>query len=359
MKTIITESFKQRLTEVMSVQSKSYKTKQMHKYIKRVLKEIDGVSFYSKDGNLYAVKGILGKDEYYPCCVSHTDTVHDFVKDFRVIEVDDWLYAMDYNRLVQTGIGGDDKVGIFLCLEMLRRFDTIKVAFFRDEEVGCVGSGVADMSFFQDVGYVFQTDRKGNSDFVTDISGELSSNDFQDYIESTIKKFGYSFTNGGLTDVDQLKSNGLNVCVANMSSGYYRPHTDEEIVSIRDVYNVVSMVENLISLLGCEIYEHTRPERTYGSYYGRDWYWGSYWDKTTDEDEDDETQDTRCPECHHEIVGEYNANWCYNDNCIVNDTTLEMCSEYCEECDDLLYKNDTGSTVCLSCYYEKIEKINV
>ena len=41
---------------------------------------------------------------------------------------------------------------------ILRHQPVCKVAFFSQEEIGCVGSGKADMTFFKDVGYVFQKD---------------------------------------------------------------------------------------------------------------------------------------------------------------------------------------------------------
>ena len=37
-----------------------------------------------------------------------------------------------------------------------------------------------------------------------------------------------------MTDVEQLVDNGLDVCCFNMSSGYYNPHTDTEVVDYID-----------------------------------------------------------------------------------------------------------------------------
>jgi hypothetical protein len=385
------KEFVERLIEVMSVQSSSYKTKDMRKFIKRKLREIDGVTMYSKDGNLYAVKGEIGDDEKYPCCVSHTDTVHDIVKEFKVYEQDGWLFAMDTHKLLQAGIGGDDKVGIFVCLEMMRRCDTIKCAFFRDEEVGCIGSSEADMSFFEDVGYVFECDRKGNTDFVTSISGELSSPEFQESIEPVIKDFGYKFTDGGLTDVDQLKDNGLDVCVANMSCGYYRPHTSEEVVSIYDVYNVSNMVESLINHLGCNEWHHYRPAYSSRySNYGYDWYgdWcysskskpGKYQgvgethsldsDKSRELVFNPETNqwveiakalntddiDTRCPSCQHELVGSSGVLWCDNNTCDSVECDILSDKIICTDCGDYEYENTNGdSSICQSCYWSMVE----
>lgn len=48
------------------------------------------------------------------------------------------------------GLGADDKNGIWIALKCLRKYDSLKLAFFVSEEVGCVGSGKAVMDFFND-----------------------------------------------------------------------------------------------------------------------------------------------------------------------------------------------------------------
>jgi hypothetical protein len=147
----------------------------------------------------------------------------------------------------QVGIGGDDKVGVFITLEMLRKFDNMKVAFFRDEEVGCRGSYVADMGFFSNCRFILQCDRRGNDDFIIDASGiELSSSKFQDDVFPIISNYGYKFAHGMMTDVMALKENGVRCSVANIGCGYYNPHTAQEYVSVYDVEVCMEMCETII-----------------------------------------------------------------------------------------------------------------
>lgn len=271
----MTKTQLKRLRNTLSIQSSSGKEDMMIQYITdTVSKLVPQATIEVIDNNVYVTKG---QADIYPCVVSHTDTVHDIMFDYRVYQQDDTLFAFSSDTNKQTGIGGDDKVGVWICLEMLIRKDNIKCAFFHSEEIGCIGSSAADMSFFDNVGYVFQSDRKGYKDFVTSIYQQtLSSDSFQDKIKDTVTGRGYDYTSGGLTDVYQLQNNGLNVCVANMSSGYYSPHTSEETVSIKDSNNCMLLISELIDLLGCNRYEHT-PETTYDSYgygygsYGRFW----------------------------------------------------------------------------------------
>ena len=72
------------------------------------------------------------------------------------------------NRRLE-GLGADDKNGIWIALKCLEQFPVLKIAFFKEEEIGCGGSSVADMSFFKDCRYCIQADRKGSSDLITSI----------------------------------------------------------------------------------------------------------------------------------------------------------------------------------------------
>ncbi len=66
-------------------------------------------------------------------------------------------------ELCTSGIGGDDKVGVYTCLNALFQegIESVKVSFFRNEEIGCIGSKAADMKWFEDVNWVCQLDRRG------------------------------------------------------------------------------------------------------------------------------------------------------------------------------------------------------
>ena len=208
------------LLKILNVQSETYDCGRMMDFVLNELFELGCWIDYDKAGNIYAVKGDA---DHYPCIVAHLDTVHKIVPDNEYVVISDDEYAFAYNPVKHkmTGVGGDDKVGIYIALQMIRELDACKVAFFVDEEVGCLGSAEADMTFFQDVRFVLQCDRKGNDDFVYNIMGmSLYTDRFSNDILPIISAYGYSENTGGLTDVYQLAENGIGVCVANMSGGY-------------------------------------------------------------------------------------------------------------------------------------------
>lgn len=264
------EELIKRLKEVMSIQTTSYGTAPMNEFIYSEVANIPNCTIEMNNGNIYVTKG---ESDLYPCIVSHTDTVHDIHKEFHVVEVDGCMIAVNQN-MERVGVGGDDKVGIFVALEMLRLNNVCKAAFFRDEEVGCVGSKVADMTFFKDVTLALQCDRQGYNDFVNKIFNlKLYSKDFSEAISDILKEYDREETSGGMTDVWQLAENGLGVACANMSCGYYDPHSDNEFIDIHEVIQTLSLVNDIVEAVG-----HTKWEienrfesNPYGGYGHSSW----------------------------------------------------------------------------------------
>mgnify|MGYP001195734142 CR=1 FL=1 len=251
------------LEKVLSIQTYSGEEWRMFAFIVRECKRLGVDVTQDEHGNLYITKGVSST---YPCVVAHMDSVHKIGKDLSIIEHNGVMTGFNYATMQQSGIGGDDKVGIYIGLRCLEEYDAIKLAFFVDEERGCIGSGGADMSFFDDCRFVLQADRRGNTDFVVNASGtKLSSKKFKKAVRPLIADYGYSFSDGMMTDVMQLKQNGLKVSCANISCGYYRPHAVDEYVVVEHVETCLDMFITLIDNME-DVYEHTYSPP---SYYGR------------------------------------------------------------------------------------------
>lgn len=276
--TTLTEEQKESLlASILQVQSCSKQDQQMIDFIKSFISKAKLVYEEDAYGNIYVRKGLGNKTKQgniYPCFVCHIDTVHDLTSKEEVVVTkikDNFLSFRVYQGVYdshkqcgkqpviqQIGTGGDDKVGIFTCLAGLLELENLKVCFFRDEEIGCVGSKNATMSFFEDCSFVLQTDRQMNNEFITGIgSTELSSEEFLDDINEILDTYGYIPNNhGGITDVGALKQKGLGVCCANMSSGYYFPHRNTEFVHIPSVMNVYNMMKDIVKECGNHVYKH-------------------------------------------------------------------------------------------------------
>lgn len=259
------------LYDLYRISSPSGDEFKMISFLTSKMEELGAEVHEDRFGNLYATKGI---SDTYPCIVAHMDEVHiKKTNGFRISCVSDMIFGVDTKLKRFSGIGADDKNGIWIALKLLEQSDVMKVAFFVCEEIGCEGSRDCDMGFFDDCRFVLQCDRKGNSDLISNAcSTELCSEEFLTDID--MEAYGYSEARGAMTDVYQLKMNGLHVSCVNISVGYYNPHMDEEYTVKEDLYNCLSFVENIVR--NCiDVYPHEYKAPVWKSKYESNYY-GSY-----------------------------------------------------------------------------------
>jgi di/tripeptidase len=266
------------LKKVLSVPTVTYHEEKMIKFISEWLDENKINYTTDQKGNIYATKqidSIEDKNFYFPCVVSHTDTVHG-IENINVFETSLpnaqgenklSLYALnDFQR--PTGIGGDDKCGVFACLTLLKELPYLKAAFFVSEETGCHGSRQADEKFFENVGYAIQFDAPENwmitekcfgeqlfdrdSEFFTSVDRILSEN---------MVKEDMDYMTHPYTDVWALRGKFEFSCI-NFSIGYYNYHTKNEYVVIEDVFNGIKIGREMIESLGYNFYYKNRKQES-------------------------------------------------------------------------------------------------
>ena len=233
------------LTRLYAINAPSGGEKKMRKFVKNELIKIGCEVHTDKKGNLYAIKG---KADFYACAVSHLDEVHYHTRPIEIIQHNGRIFGLDTKTMDLAGIGADDKNGIFACLTLASRVENIKLAFFVEEETGCNGSRYADMAFFTNVNFVLQADRRGGSDFITNAAGtELCTDEFFTKTEANL--YGFKKEYGSITDVMQLKDNGLNVCCANLSAGYYNAHCSNEYTVLSELYNTIELMYHICIMI--------------------------------------------------------------------------------------------------------------
>lgn len=238
------------------VQSESTKTERMTQHVVEEATSLGAERVVVSDGNVYVTKG---NAEVFPTYVAHTDTVHDIVPDdeYEVWRQGDRYYGMNPKTGNAIGVGGDDKVGVFLALAMLRFLPNVKLAFFRDEEIGCVGSSRADMAFFSDSAFVLQADRRGYGEFVHRIGGHsLYGKEFSGAMAPYLERYGMREVWGSISDVGALKDSGLCVVAANVACGYHLPHTPQEYIKRGEVERVMAMFRRVGRELGDRQWRH-------------------------------------------------------------------------------------------------------
>lgn len=249
---------KNKLKEVLSIPT-------YYGYESMVVKYIIGFAIennihYSLDdyGNVYLTKGLLSENEHYPCIVSHMDSVYKN----QIINVitEQYLDIIEVNIpedndtyfSCMKGIGGDDKCGVFICLQLLLKLDKIKCCFFVEEEYGCDGSKNSDPNFFRDIGYIIQFDAPGDNWCSKTCSGvKLYDDEYFTKLLPLLEKYGITkISTDPYTDVAILRMiYGVN-CF-NFFAGYHNQHCGKiEYVSLNNVEKSINFGYDMVKLLG-------------------------------------------------------------------------------------------------------------
>ncbi len=230
----------------------------MHEYLKE--NEYDVVN---EDGFLYA-KGTVPV-----LLVAHMDTVH---KDQCKV-----VYKKNGRLSSPQGIGGDDRCGIFIIMNIVKELHC-SVLLCEDEEKGGIGArkfieatyetkdgdNIIKSKYIEhlDVNYMIEFDRKGNNDAVF---YSCANQAFIDFVED---ETNFKFAYGSFSDISSLMP-AAKLSGVNLSSGYYNAHTTEEYVIYDEMIDTASAAITLIKA-ECEkpfVYI-PRTYSSYGSYRG-------------------------------------------------------------------------------------------
>ena len=245
------------LKQMLAVPSPSYQEQAMVEFIVKHIEQMGSRSGVrcrvDEHNNVYITKGDA---EFLPCVAAHIDTVHRLAP---ATIVQHGGLLVGFNEAGRrTGIGGDDKAGVYICLELLERFDNIAVVLFAAEEVGCVGSRNADAKFFERIGSVIEFDCPGRG-LVSYTSGgvRLFQND-GDFITAALpimcRHGALNWQHHPFSDVKAIGGR-FGLCCLNVSAGYYNWHRHDEFVKLADVEHALAFGTDLIHALGPRRYD--------------------------------------------------------------------------------------------------------
>lgn len=220
---------------------------------------------YKNKDIIYTDKYIYAKGNIPILLVAHCDIVHK--------EIPETVVYDKQQRILwsPTGIGGDDRCGVYALLKICEKFKPY-ILFATDEEIGCVGT----RKFIEDfdelpVNFIIEIDRRGNNQVVFYSCG---NKDFQNYILS----FGLDKQHGSCSDVKYL-STEYDIAGCNLSAGYYREHTETEHIYLEHLENTIKIVEQILKdtknhkFYDCQEITYTTPVYTQ-----RKWDWKDDWD---------------------------------------------------------------------------------
>lgn len=220
----------------------------LKKYLEVRLKE-NYDTVISEDGFLYA-------DGKFPVLlVAHMDTVHKQLPE-------NIVYQDKGNKVSSpTGIGGDDRCGIYMILEVIKRYNC-SVLFCEDEEIGGIGAEKfidSKVSNGLKFNYIIEFDRKGSNDAVF---YNCDNDDFEEFITKEFFKTAY----GTFSDISFIAP-ALGCAAVNLSCGYYNAHTTSEYVVMSEMRKVIEEA--------CKILERTKESDVFEYIEGKSYSYGS------------------------------------------------------------------------------------
>jgi hypothetical protein len=169
-----------------------------------------------------------------------------------------------------NGIGGDDRCGIYMVLEVIKKYNC-SVLFCEDEETGGIGAKKfiqTDLAKELEFNYAIEFDRKGNKDAVF---YDCDNEEFEDFITKDFYDTAY----GSFSDISVVAP-FLKCAAVNLSCGYYNAHTKQEYVRLKEMQTSIEEACNILErTTETDKFEYIESE--YASYksYSRGYY-GSY-----------------------------------------------------------------------------------
>lgn len=229
--------------------------KQLKNYLIMSLYEWGYKDVVVGDGFVYA-KGSIPF-----CLTAHMDTVHEKPV------TDTYEYNKNGHWIISSpqGIGGDDRCGIYMIQNILRKGYKPYVIFCEDEEIGCVGSKkFCKTNLIEEVGkeckYIIELDRGNGNDAVF---YDCDNKDFEKFITENTK---YVTAHGSCSDISYLCPSAK-IAGVNLSCGYYNAHTLGEYVDMTEMARTQETVEKLLNT-ECVQYEYIEKQYTYYGGYG-------------------------------------------------------------------------------------------
>ena len=186
---------------------------------------------------------------------AHTDTVWSKAVD--VVE----NKGVFRSKRPGTGIGGDDRCGIWVAAKALPRSDgPVALALFDGEEIGALGS----RSFVEarpDIrpGFLIGLDRRGFQEVV--YYGNATSA-FKKAVSGALAD--HSEGMGSFSDVSHMAP-AMGVCCVNLSVGFHEEHTPSEYAVMADMEEAADSLTVLLDMLAGERF----PLGRYRTFKGR------------------------------------------------------------------------------------------
>lgn len=378
------------LKELYSIYSPSFREKYMSECVKEKLEEME-INDFEVDNDYQIFR--LKKDTILLC--AHMDQVSSK-------PISKLFTSPDGNYIFADGnLGADDKNGVWIILNLLKKHKDLSFIFSTGEESGGnIQSIVKDHSEIMNTllyGLIF--DRRGSGDIIG-THNKYCEKDLEDKIYELGKPLGYSPTRGIFSDCDKISNE--TPCV-NLSAGYYSAHTEKEFTDLSDLKRALMFGEIILDSITETKFERVKSYSYSSSYYSgydiidnrkykTDYYKQSTWDKKgigSSYSYKSYTPDYQnCSKCNNRFLkmymshidGEYFCGNCINEKkgnkssiapcttckCTMNVSFLKSIDDkwYCTRCAKLIEKekeeeNEDKLILCEKCGYSYMKQFMV
>lgn len=268
------KQMRKQLIELLSIHGVSGNETNVRNYLKPILEKSMDKVMVDNYGNLLAEKKIGNGEGATVLLSAHMDTVRGVLADRELVEKDGVIKSS------KGALGADDRAGITVILTVLRNLETstnfngtLKIAFSREEEIGCKGADRIDPRWYENVDLAIVVDRRGNRDIVVGCSSAFCSNEVGYFMEdvSILCGMDWQCVEGGVSDAMTFSSNGVNSI--NLSVGYRNEHTENEYVVLDDMADTVRLIVQTFAVINTkyntfgEVPNENEWVQSYSKYY--------------------------------------------------------------------------------------------
>lgn len=174
-------------------------------------------------------------DPTLPILVAHIDIVP-------ALSPVDLIILEEGNKITSnTGLGADDRAGVYALLKLRESNPEVAILFCDLEEVGGIGASETIDTICSDIAKY-----KFIMEFDADKGGVVAfTNNEPRHFRESIMKYGWKEAHGYFTDVSILgPATKLNTCV--VAVGFYRQHTKHEYLIVSDLEGTIDKANRLL-----------------------------------------------------------------------------------------------------------------
>ena len=252
-----------------------YKTDDETAIADYICEEIEkaGGSYRREGNNIYNFS-----DSVKPILSAHLDQVETNGRAVHFAKDDKGVIKAWNEKWQRTSLGADDKNGVWIILQLIKKYPNLNYIISSGEERGCIGIKHLDdegilADKISDKQFCIVLDRRGANDVLSGGAGTTYCKTLAQDICNYLQDDRLTVTTGSLSDTATI---GRYCESVNMSVAYDSPHTAKETTDFNRLNDILNYIDKLVS--GDFVHYSTKPSvyttytstaRLYQTYYGK------------------------------------------------------------------------------------------